>query len=519
MSEVEFEPDIQEQLIDELVKRELARTSLVQCAQYIMHDYHIAWFHQQISNAIDRMFLPKEDPYALRRLLITMPPRSGKSYLLSEILPAFLLGRNPNWRIISCSYGAKLAMKFCKSVQRIIGLPAYRSLFPETRLSEQTSGRRAKLTDSYTRTADFFEVVGAKGYYRAAGVGGPITGTGFDWGIIDDPVKNEVEADSPTIQERNLNWYRSVFRTRAEADARIILIGTLWHPEDLITTLMRQGDVDLAADKFHVLKFPAKACGNLAPYDPRAEGEYLWPWKYSEAEYAAMEASMGVRAWEALYQCNPTAEGSSEWDKSFFDDEHFFIADNQFPKHERQSNVITMSPIEEIQAGVLAVDPSKGIESKKGDYSFITYCGRTNAKRIVGDAWSGKVSAEILVDQMIEMAIRYKPQWVVGEENAFQNLILEAFKKKAETLGLPCKVFGVTHNTKKEVRIRRLGPFLSKHAFKFKRNIHTILLRDQLRLFPNAVHDDGPDSLELCIRHLVLLVNSRIRRDPTILRI
>ena len=505
-----------DELVEELARREVARDSLVDFTKYVFPGYDIAWFHRLISHAIDRMRLPPSDPYALRRLLVTIPPRSGKSCLLSEHLPPFLHGLDPNNQIMSCSYSAVLSSKFCKSTQRIIASPAYKVLFPNTRITEQSGGTRQRVTDTYTRTSTFYEIIGGKGYYLSAGVGGSITGRGMTWGIIDDPVKNQEEADSPTIRDRNLNWYKSVFRTRAEADAKIIAIGTLWNIEDLLSTLMRDNDSDLASDKWYVLKFPARAYGDLSPGDPRKDGEWLWPWKYTAQEYEGIQASLGPRAWEALYQCNPTGEGAQEWDPKFFEDANFFIPTSEWPG----TVLIQDGTKEEFVGGVLAVDPSKGKDSKKGDYSAVTYLGRTNTKRVLGDCWMGRVSAEVLVDNIIEMAKTYRPQWICGEQNSFQNLILEALVKRLAREGLShIRVIGVEHKEKKEMRIRRLGPIISKMGWKFKLNQHTRLLQQQLRMFPNCSHDDGPDATELALRYLVQLCNNRYNNPTTVLKV
>lgn len=511
MSDEECDP-----LIEELARREVARESLVDFTKYVFPEYEIAWFHRLISHAIDRMKLPLTDPYNIRRLLVTMPPRHGKSCLLSEHLPPYLQGMNPDNRVISCSYSAVLASKFCKTTQRVIASQKYKILFPNTRIMEQGGGTRQRVSDTYTRTSTFYEIIGKKGYYLSSGVGGSITGRGFDWGIIDDPVKNQEEADSPTIRERNLNWYKAVFRTRAEADARIIASATLWNIEDLLSTLLRDNDADLAADKWYVLKFPARAYGQLSPGDPRQDGDWLWPWKYSSQEYEAIQASLGPRAWEALYQCNPTGEGSSEWDAKLFEDDKFFIPDAEWPTQVK----IATSATEEFVGGVIAVDPSKGKESKKGDYSFITYLGRTNARRVLGDCWAGRVSAEVLIDNIMDMAKKHKPQWIVGETNSFANLILEALTKRLAREGLAhIRVIPVEQRENKDLRIRRLGPIIASGGWKFRLNNYTRLLQQQLRLFPNSQHDDGPDSAELALRYLVQLINSRYNKQTTVLRV
>lgn len=513
MSDEECDP-----LIEELARREVARSSLADFAAYINPAYNIAWFHRLISDAIDRMFLHRDDPYSLRRLLITLSPRHGKSELLSRMLPPFIFGKLPDSRIIGCSYGADLAHSMCRDTQQIITGQRYKILFPNTRIMEGTGGTVRRISET-KRTAKYYEILGHRGYYLSAGVDGPITGKGFDWGIIDDPVKNAADADSAVKRDHALKWYKSVFRNRAEGDARIVAIGTLWSPEDLMSTLIRQTDSDLSLDKWHIIKLPAQAWGALTPGDPRKDGEWLWPWKYTAAEYEALRSESGPRAWESLFQCNPTGEGAQEWDPKFFEDANFFIPDAEWPKSGQQ---ITTSTDEEFVGGVLGVDPSKGVESKKGDYSAIAYMGRTNTRRVLGDMWTGRVSAEVLIDNIIEMTRKHRPQWIVGEQNAFQNLILEALVRRLSREGLGhIRVIPVEHKEKKELRIRRLGPIISGHngGWKWKLNMHTRLLQQQLRLFPNASHDDTCDAAELALRYLVQLINNRYNRQTTVLKV
>ena len=124
-----------------------------------------------------------------------MPPRHGKTELVSRRFPAKVLGDNPNASIISTSYSAGLASSINRDVQRIIDSPEYHELFPNTKLSgsTETVGR-----GNYIRNSDMFEIVGYEGSYLSAGVGGGITGRGADIAIIDDPIKNKKDAESKT---------------------------------------------------------------------------------------------------------------------------------------------------------------------------------------------------------------------------------------------------------------------------------------------------------------------------------
>lgn len=154
-----------------------ARKSLAYFTQRTKPDYLMGWVHREICDALDKFL---DDVRAKRspRLIITMPPRSGKSELVSRRFPAYAFGRFPDLQIIATSYSADLSQRFNRDVQRIIDDEKYREIFPETTLTG--SRVRTDSRGSYIRTSDLFEIVGHAGAYRSCGVGGGITGQGAD---------------------------------------------------------------------------------------------------------------------------------------------------------------------------------------------------------------------------------------------------------------------------------------------------------------------------------------------------
>lgn len=278
-------------------RRELARRSLEHFSTYIKPDYQVNWHHRVLCRYLDQFV-----EGAIRRLLVFMPPRHGKSQLVSRHLPAYILGRYPDTSIIASSYSADLASRMNRDVQRIIDDERYVALFPDTRLSG--SNVRTVAQGTYLRNSDIFEVVGRRGVYRSTGVGGGITGMGFHRGIIDDPIKNREEANSPTIREKLWDWYTSVFYTRQEKDAGILLTVTRWHEDDLAGRLLRQMTSE-GGEQWVVVDFPAIAEAKKHPDDPRQTGEALWPDKYDVNQLRQIEQMLGAYDWNALYQQHP----------------------------------------------------------------------------------------------------------------------------------------------------------------------------------------------------------------------
>lgn len=233
------------------------------------------------------------------------------SEIASRRFPAYALGRYPDLSIIATSYSADLASRMNRDVQRVIDDEAYSEIFPGTRLYGKNI--RTVASGAYMRNSDLFEVVGRRGVYRSAGVGGGITGMGGDVILIDDPIKDRAEADSPTIRNRVWDWYTSTLYTRLAPGGGIIVIQTRWHMDDLAGRLLeaaRTGE----GDQWRVVNFPA-----IAEQDEthRKAGEALHPERYPLEQLHAIRAAIGSRDWEALYQQHPAPDGGAifkaEW--------------------------------------------------------------------------------------------------------------------------------------------------------------------------------------------------------------
>lgn len=170
----------------------------------------------------------------IRRLVITMPPQHGKSVGASTLLPAYLLGLDPDLRVAVASYSAALASRFNRRVQRIVDSAEYAAFFPETTL------KRGAKPPGCIRTADEAEIVGRRGGILSVGREGSLTGNRVDCFILDDLYKDALEAHSPLVRENCWEWYTSVVRTRMHNASRELIVFTRWHDEDLIGTLMRR---------------------------------------------------------------------------------------------------------------------------------------------------------------------------------------------------------------------------------------------------------------------------------------
>ena len=260
----------------------------------------------------------------IKRLIVTMPPQHGKSVASSTLLPAYMLGLNPDLRLAIASYSAMLASKFNRRVQRIIDSSEYDQMFPKTRI--KSLGRQSQ----YIRTVDEFEVIDYEGGLLSVGREGSLTGNRVDCFILDDLYKDAMEANSPLIRENCWEWYTSVVRTRMHNDSQELIVFTRWHEEDLIGSLRAlEPCVELRewADVERVeqggwlhLNFEAIKRGDPTEIDPRRSGEALWPERQS-VELLESKRRLDPVRFEAMYQGHPSSRGGllygdgfEEWD-------------------------------------------------------------------------------------------------------------------------------------------------------------------------------------------------------------
>lgn len=235
------------------------------------------------------------------RLIVTFPPRHGKSETISCLLPAYYAMRHPDRWVAICSYGAGLAYKLSKIARSYflrLGGRRDRSMFQV----------RQWMTD-------------AGGGVWATGRGGEATGKGWMLGICDDMLKDAREATSALIRERLRDWYQSVFYTRAEPPALEIQVSTRWHPEDLIGWQLSEELVALSdgdeAEGWYVVDFPSEAQPrksveefyppNCAIHpDHREVGAALWPEKYNLEKLKRILRRIGEFFYNALFLQRPT---------------------------------------------------------------------------------------------------------------------------------------------------------------------------------------------------------------------
>jgi len=217
------------------------------------------------------------------RIAISLPPRHGKSTIISEYLPAFFFGNRPKAQMMTVSYGANLATTFGANTRRMMNTAVYAKIFPQSvPLGIGTSG------------TDWSTVSG--GSYKGVGLGGSITGFGADLLDIDDIVKNRATAHSPAFQKLIRESFGGTLFTRVLPGGSVIILATRWSSNDLIGIVTRELG-------WEYLNIPAIATDS----DPigRKQGEALFPEFYNLDRLDEIRRSLNEYDWECLYQGNP----------------------------------------------------------------------------------------------------------------------------------------------------------------------------------------------------------------------
>lgn len=282
----------------------LARRNFRDFVAYTKPDYVFNWHHNSICDKLDQFAKGK-----IKKLMIFVPPQHGKSELATRRFPAFQLGLNPKTKIVVCSYSATLAASFNRDIQRVIDHEKYYSVFEGTKLNESNVATSA--LGSYLRNSEIFEVVDHRGFVKTVGVGGSLTGTPVDIGIIDDPFKDREEAMSIRIRDKVYSWYTDVFSTRLHNGSQQLIIMTRWDQDDLA------GRILATESDWEVITYQAIK-ERITEGDPRSLGEALWPEKHS------LERLLHIRdtspfTFNSLYQQDPKASKEAlvypEWNE------------------------------------------------------------------------------------------------------------------------------------------------------------------------------------------------------------
>ena len=424
-----------------------AKQNFLDFVKYIWPDFIEGTHHRIIAEKFNRIAEGK-----LKRLIVNMPPRHTKSEFASYMLPAFIMGRNPQTKIIQTSHTAELSQRFGRKTKQLIDSSDYKKIFPETNL--QADSKAAGRWDT-----------SAGGEYFAAGVGGAITGRGADLLIIDDP-HSEQDALSESAMEGAYEWYTSGPRQRLQPGGAIVLVMTRWSTIDLTGQLMK-AQAEPKADQWEVVEFPAVM----------DSGAPTWPeyWKINELE--SVKASLALSKWNAQWMHKPTSEEGAilkrEWWRTWEEKD-----------------------IPDLQYIIQSYDTAFS-KKETADYSAITTWGvfspdDMKPALILLDARRGRWEFTELKEIALKEYNYWEPEMVLVEAKA-SGLPLSDELRRA---GIPITNYTPTRGNDKRTRVNSIAPmFESGMIYYPEGRTFAEEVIEECAAFPYGENDDYVDTV------------------------
>jgi predicted phage terminase large subunit-like protein len=385
-----------------------------------------------------------------KRLIINMPPRHTKSEFSSFLLPAWMVGRKPDLKIIQSTHTTELAIRFGRKAKTLMDSPEYKRVF-DTRLREDSQAAGKWETEQ-------------GGEYYAAGVGSAITGRGADLLIIDDP-HSEQDAMNPEALERAYDWYTSGPRQRLQPGGAIVLVMTRWSTKDLTSKLI-SSQKNIKADKWEIIEFPA-----IMP-----SGKPIWPEYWKKEELEGVKASISIGKWNAQWMQNPTAEEGSilkrEWWK-----------------------VWEKPGIPPLQHIIQSYDTAFS-KKETADYSAITTWGvfypneDSPAHLILLDAFKERLEFPELRKEALEQYKYWNPDTVIIEAKASGQPLTYELRK----LGIPVINFTPSKGQDKHARVNAVAPIFESGMIWAPDEEFADEVIEECASFPYGDNDDLVDS-------------------------
>ncbi|MDX2163608.1 MAG: phage terminase large subunit [bacterium] len=396
------------------------------------------------------------------RLIVSMPPRHGKSLTVSRLFPAWWLARHPDQRVIMASYAASLATRHSRLTRNLMLAPLYQAWSNGVRPATAREGSASVQSWDIAAPGGL-----AGGGMDAVGVGGGITGKGAHLIIVDDPVKSRAEAESRFWREKIWDWFLNDLFTRREPGANVIVVMTRWHPDDLVGRLLRS-----EPDAWRYLRLPALAEAD----DPlgRAPGEALWEERFSRQMLEDTRRLMGESAFAGLYQQNPvTREGGM-----------FKAADLRVIE---SANALNEEFAQVVRFWDLALTASPHSDYSAGVKMAVTRSGSL----VILDVLRFRKTWDGVRDAVIRTARDDSHSVFIGIEAAAggKQVVAELLRELQGIYARAVKPAGAKH-----VRAQSLAAKAEAGQLYIVRGAWTDALIEEFVHFPNGIHDDQVDA-------------------------
>ncbi len=429
------------------------------------------------------------------RLIVCKPPQHGKSTDAARLFPAWVLGNNPDKRVIIASYAASLADKHSGAVRDYVQSERYKNLFGFS----STRDIPVDVSDTSGAKNDWDLAAPYRGGCVSAGIEGGLSGKGADLLIVDDPTKSAEEGRTELHQMKVRDWYESVAYQRMSQGGAIVIIQTRWNPDDLVGQLLKQmGSNEPGAEKWEVVFEPALALQedeypktpeefqeNLLRgiYIPmggdqlrREPGEALWPWKYSKEYIEKKKANTSSYIFASLDQQLPRAFSGGKFDEK----DIMIIEPPTVPEKLNWWAYVDLALGQNIKSDFNAAYPFS-MDPKNGDYLYRDLVRERELYKFL----------ELLKKAMLDLKNR-KVTWGI-ESTAFQTVIFNEFRKDPDLVTV--RIRKVIPTESKPDRIEGLSIHSKEQPLKIVRQSSNKTVIRHLLDYPFGKNDDIEDTM------------------------
>lgn len=421
------------------------------------------------------------------RLVISLPPRHGKSQIVSKLLPGWWIGHRPEARVVVCTYAVDLTREFSSFAKESLAQHG------EEVFGIDTSSRAAATRWDVYRGEDK-----TGGGMRAVGKTSGITGRDIDVLICDDIVKDNQEAQNLETREKAWSWFESVIETRLEPWSVVIVMGTRWHRDDLSGRIIAKQERGEYGVPWEILNIPAVAEEDGSDPLGREPGEPLWAERFGAKYYEDKRKDVGPHVWEALYQGNPTSKAGAIFLREWFSYakvlEHVVEAQGRRCLRE---NLVMFGTAD------LAVT-----EKRTSDYSAFGAWGADleNADLYLLGLRHKRMGGPEILRTLKEFTRHWGLKAIYVEETAFHLQICQV----AVSDGIPVK--GVKPDKSKLARAMPATAAFEGLRIHFAAGAPWLpRLEAELTQFPGAAHDDLVDMLTHAVRIFLDLLRATRR--------
>ncbi|GKT31950.1 Archaeophage PsiM2, terminase large subunit like protein [Aduncisulcus paluster] len=404
----------------------------------------------------------------IRRVIVNIGPRHGKTEMASKRFMAWYSARHPDQSLIFGTYNETFAQDVGRAVRDNVTSPEHKLIFPGHTLKEGSQAAQRLETQ-------------LGGILAFVGRGGSITGRGGHGIIIDDPIKDRQEADSKLIRDQLWTWFTQVISTRLmTSDSWIMLIQTRWHEDDLVGRLTdpmnAYYDKDEAA-QWRVIDLPALAFENEPDILGRKPGEALWPEKFGR-KFLLGQQRLDPRGFQALYQGRPSADGGNffkaEYIKTYKPDElpknlRIYVASDHAVSTRQDRDKTALIPV--------------GVDERDNIY-------------VLPDVFWRHAAADTTVDAMLKIMSERRPLFWWAERGHITKAIGPFLRKRMAEEGIYASIVELTPIADKQTRAQSIQGRMAMGKVYFPEFAPWWPeARDQLIKFPNGAHDDFVDAL------------------------